>query len=82
MVCDLDPTGQTTYDFKKMFHVKLLVKEPPRMFDPKGKYCVASTVNFLRQVDLNTQEHAAKACSTIAADYNRLHKNDDVMFKD
>jgi hypothetical protein len=80
----LDRTGQTTYDFKSMYHLKATLKPQRTMLDPNGKYSVTNTVNFLRQVDLDTQEYAAKACSTIVTEYNRLHKNNnsDVMFKD
>ena len=53
------------------------------MFDPSRKYSVTDTVNFLRQVDLETQAHAANVCSAIVGDYNRLHKNKtNVMFKE
>ena len=78
----LDRTGQTNYDFKSMFNLKLTLPPQRTIFDPNGKYSVSNTITFLRQVDLDTQLHAAKACSTIVSEYNRLHKNTDVMFKD
>jgi hypothetical protein len=78
----LDRTGHTNYDFKSMFNLKLTLQPQRTMFDPNGKYSMTNTVNYLRQVDLDTQEQAAKSCSTIVTEYNRLHKNSDVMFKD
>ena len=78
----LDPTGKTTYDYKNNFSLKLILPEGESTCDPERKYSKTATVNFLRQVDLETQAHAAKACSAIVTEYNRLHKGTDVMFKD
>ncbi len=69
--------------FKSMFNLKLTLPPPQStIFDQNGNYSVSNTITFLRQVDLDTQLHAAKACSTIVSEYNRLHRNTDVMFKD
>ena len=79
----LDRTGKTNYDYKNNFHLKLILPEGESTCDPEHKYSKTNTVKFLRQVDLEIQKHAAKACSALISEYNRLHKgNTDVMFKD
>jgi len=79
----LDPTGGTTNDYKKNYHLKLRLTEGRPMFDPNGKYSLIDTVNLLRQVDLETQKHAGNVCSAIIGDFKRLHEGKSgVMFKE
>ena len=41
------------------------------MFDPNRKYSLTNTINFIRQVDLQTQAHAGNVCSAIIADFKQ-----------
>jgi hypothetical protein len=70
----LDGTGGTNYDNKNNYHLKLMLREGHPMFDPNRMYSVTNTINFLRQVDLETQAHAANVCSAIIGDFKRLHQ--------
>jgi hypothetical protein len=77
----LDGTGGTIYDFKYNYSAKFMLREGQPMFDPNRKYSLTNTIDFIRQVDLQTQAQAGTVCSTIVADFKRLHQNKtDVTF--